>query len=296
MGKLRTALTFAMRAGKPLRKASDIVKLGRQFRTPVGRQMMGATDDVISNLPVRSSGGLVRSGGGGMVPTGGSSMVSGRGGASMGQPGGAMVRQGSGAMTPYNPGGPLTKTSPFIPPVGLVPMFTNPPLTPPTVGPNDWDTVPDPSMVPRDPITPQMTPGFTPTPANLSPAPMMPRTPVPMSMPPMPDMPMTVPPAMELPDVMPLAPRIPTMPDMNMGPLDITTPDMSMGRPDITMPGFETVFDDPDPTPGPMDLGVPEIDYGFLDSITPLPAPVQSPYPHFFDTPKIPTVRPPIGH
>lgn len=284
MGKLRTALTFAMRAGKPLRKAADIVKLGRTFQTPVGRQAVGAADDIASRLPVRSGGGLMRSGGGGgMVPTGGSSMVGSRGGAmmrqgsgtmvqqgggAMVQQGGAMVRQGSGAMTPYNPGGPLQRSSRFIPPVGLVPMFTNPPAPQPMVEPSDiWD-VPDPAMVPRDPIMPDMTPGFTPADPGALPPPMMPRSPVPVSMP---EMPMTMPPMMDLPDVAPMrSPRTPTMPD-------ITMPDMSMGPPDITMPGFEVAFDDVDPTPGPMNIQEPDIDYGFLDSINRLPAPMYPP-------------------
>lgn len=272
MGRLRTALTIAMRAGKPIRKAADIVKEGRAAWAAgrgarSGRTAASLADEIAMNAASKSN--LARSGGGGMVPTGGSSMVGNRGGALMRQgsggmtsynPGGAMVRSG-GAMTPYNPGGPLARTARHIPPVGLVPMFIDPGPTEPMIGPSGIPDIPDPSMVPRDPIVPSMTPSFTPTVPDVLPPPMMPRSPVPVSIPPVPDMPMTVPPNLEVPDVMPLAPRTPTMPDMSMGP------------PDITMPGFEAMFDDPDPTPGPMDLDVPEIDYGFLDSIEPLPAP-----------------------
>ena len=289
MAKLRTAIQLAMRAGKQLRTAADIVKEGRAAWA-VGRSarsgMTAASiaDDIARNAAMKPN--LIRSGGGNMVPTGGSSIVGrGSGGALVRQPGGAMAQQGGGAIMQQGgalvrqPGGAMAQQgggalmrqpgnalvqqggNRFIPPIGLIPMFTNPPLMPPTVGPNDWDTVPDPPLVPREPLMPP-TSGFTSAVPDLGPPPMIPRSPVPVTMPSMPEVPMTVPPNMELPDVMPLAPRTPTLPDMSMGP------------PDITMPGFESIFDDPDPTPGPMDLGVPEIDYSFLDAIGELPSPM----------------------
>jgi len=288
MGMLKTALQLAMRAGKPLRSAADIVKEGRALWTAgrgarAGRTAGSIADDMVGNATMRpnmmrsggggmmpSSNSMVQSGGGGMmpynaggkaVPTGGSAMVRSGGAMTPYNPGGAMVRSGGGAMTPYNPGGlPARRSGRFIPPIGLVPMFTNPPLTPPTVGPNDWDDVPDPTLTPRDPLTPSMTPGWTPAVPDVLPPPMIPRSPVPMTMPP-PQTPMAIPPNMELPDAMPSAPHIPTMPDM------------SMGVPDITMPGFEVAFDDLNPTPGLMNVAEPEIDYGFLEGIEPLPTP-----------------------
>ena len=272
MGKLRTALTIAMRAGKPIRTAADIVKegravwaAGRGMRT--GRTAASIADDIAMNAATKPN--LVRSGGSGMVPTGGNAMVRSGGGGMMpynagGQVvptgGSAMVRS-SGAMSPYNPGGLPTRTSRFIPPVGLIPMFTDPPVLKPTIGPLSPHNVPDPTMMPRDPMMPPMTPGFTPAAPDILPPPMIPRSPVPVTMPP-PGASMAIPPNMELPDVAPLAPRIPTMPDT------------SMGVPDITMPGFEVAFDDLDPTPGPMNIAEPEIDYGFLEGIAPLPDPM----------------------
>lgn len=298
MGRLRTALTIAMRAGKPIRSAADIVKEGRAAwtagrATRAGRTAAGIADDIAGKAAARAN--LVRRGGGGMVPTGGSSVVGrgsggalvpqgstsmvGRGGsgamvpqggsALMRLPDGALVRQGSGAMTPYNPGGALQR---MIPPAiaGTVPMFYWPGTTqPPTVGPSE--AVPTPEMMPRAPMPPSMPPAFTPTAPNGPPPSMPPRSPVPVSMPPMPDMPMTVPPMMELPEPMPLTPHVPTMPDMSMGP------------PDITMPGFEAVFDDPDPL---MDLGIQ--DAGLLDALPVpdvLPTPMEPPGGFHYRTP-----------